>query len=112
MVRATLRMTVAPGDGPAFEAAWRRVAAVVAANPANLGQALLRDDADPHTYLVSSDWASLDDFAAFELSPAQDRLTEPLRRLRVRAEMHVRQVVHRVAPDAPHPTAHPEEQTA
>jgi heme-degrading monooxygenase HmoA len=98
MVRATLRMRVRPGSGAEFEAAWREIARAVSGNPANLGQALLRDG-EPDAYLITSDWATREDFTAFERSPEQDRLTEPLRRVRVSGEMCVHELVHRVAPE-------------
>jgi heme-degrading monooxygenase HmoA len=99
MVRATLRMKISPGSEPRFEQAWSEVAASVSANPANLGQTLMRD-LEPGSYVITSDWTSLADFSAFERSEEQDRLTETLRRVRVSAEMLVYEIVQHVAPSS------------
>ncbi|WP_067452449.1 antibiotic biosynthesis monooxygenase family protein [Actinomadura macra] len=95
MIRATLRMRVRPGGGQAFERAFDVVAAATSQEPANLRQSLLRGD-EPDTYVITSDWASLAAFRAFERSPAQDRLTAPLRELRMSADMRVDEIVRHV----------------
>jgi heme-degrading monooxygenase HmoA len=104
MVRATLRIRVRAGQQRRFEAAWRAVADEVRRTPGNLAQALVRAD-DDDTYVITSDWASRAAFHAFERSPAQDRLTGPLRALRVSADMSVDEIVYRltgVEPPASH----------
>ncbi|QXJ21523.1 antibiotic biosynthesis monooxygenase [Actinomadura graeca] len=98
MIRATLRMRVRPGGERAFERAFDAVAAATSREPANLRQSLLRGD-EPDTYVITSDWESLDAFRAFERSPDQDRLTAPLRELRVSAEMRVDEIVRHVDAD-------------
>lgn len=90
MVRATLHMTVREGCEREFEEAWREVAAVAARDA--LRQSLLRDE-EPRTYVITSDWASLDAFRVFERSPEQDRLTARLRELRESARMQVNEIV-------------------
>ncbi len=92
MIRANLRMRVRAGAEAEFEEAWRQVAAEVARAPGNLRQTLLRTVA-PSTYVITSDWESAAAFHAFERSPAQDRLTAPLRALRESAEMSVHDIV-------------------
>ncbi|MBT2208993.1 MULTISPECIES: antibiotic biosynthesis monooxygenase family protein [Actinomadura] len=95
MIRATLRMRVRPGGGAAFERAFAAVADATSREPANLRQSLLRGD-EPDSYVITSDWASLDAFRAFESSPEQDRLTAPLRELRLSADMRVDEIVRHV----------------
>jgi heme-degrading monooxygenase HmoA len=103
MIRATLTVDVRPGQEPAFERAWRAVAAEVRGTPGHLRQALLRDPADPGRFVISSDWESADAFRAFERSPWQEALTAPLRALRASASMTVHDVVdHLEAEPCPH----------
>ncbi|WP_433429232.1 antibiotic biosynthesis monooxygenase family protein [Nonomuraea sp. CA-141351] len=97
MIRAHLRMRVKPGKERAFEKAWWKVALATSYNPGNLGQALLRDT-EPSSFVITSDWISVEAFRAFERSPEQDALTAPLRDLRESAEMCVYEIVHHVEP--------------
>jgi heme-degrading monooxygenase HmoA len=89
-------MQVQPGREADFEQAWREVAAVTRSAPGNLRQTLLRSMDDPSTFIISSDWATREDFGAFEKSPEQDDLTAPIRALRVSAKMRVDTVVEHV----------------
>ena len=66
--RVLLEMDVAPAQAAQFEAAWSEVAGVVATNPANRGQALMRDCDHPGRYHVLSDWTDEDAFRRFERS--------------------------------------------
>jgi heme-degrading monooxygenase HmoA len=66
--RVLLQMDVSPDHTAEFEAAWSQVAAGIAANPANLGQALMRDCEDSRRYHVLSDWTDENAFRAFERS--------------------------------------------
>ncbi len=104
MVRATLTMKVREGHEAEFEAAWRAVAEQTQHAPGNLRQTLLRASDAPSTFLVSSDWATREDFGAFEKSPEQDVLTATIRELRESASMRVDEIVEHVAsssqPDA------------
>jgi quinol monooxygenase YgiN len=58
MVRATLRLRVRPGREPELERVWRAIAGEVRHAPGNLRQALLRDPAEPGTFVITSDWES------------------------------------------------------
>jgi len=69
MFRVLLEMDVAPIHAAEFEAAWSAVAGVVAANPANRGQALMRSCDLPNVYHVLSDWTDEAAFRSFERSP-------------------------------------------
>jgi heme-degrading monooxygenase HmoA len=93
MVRATLRLTVPAGCEVAFERAWQTVAVEVRRTPGNLRQALLRDPGEPGTFVITSDWETVEAFQAFERSPEQDALTAPLRALRTSASMTVHKLV-------------------
>ena len=93
MVRATLEMQVKDGRADDFEAAWRTIAEQVRRAPGNVRQALMRDPADPHLFVVTSDWESRDAFTRFEQSPEQDDLTAPLRELRESGRMKVHELV-------------------
>jgi heme-degrading monooxygenase HmoA len=80
-------------DAETFEKEWRRVAAVAARQPGCLGQSLCRYHDNGLYYVISSDWAGLAAFRAFERSPEQDALTSGLRRLRQSAHMQVMALV-------------------
>jgi heme oxygenase (mycobilin-producing) len=86
-------MRVRPGNEDAFIAAWAEVARLAARAPGNVRQMLLRDPADGARFAVSTDWASLGDFQAFERSPGQEIATAPLRAMRESASMSVFEVV-------------------
>lgn len=88
-VRAVLTFGVLAEDAERFEAEWRRVAAAAARQPGCLGQSLCRYDDGGLRYVISSDWADLAAFRAFERSPEQDALTAGLRRLRQSIHMRV-----------------------
>jgi len=66
--RVVLQMDVAPQHAAEFEAAWSEVANSVAANAANLGQALMRSCEHPCQYFVLSDWTNEVAFRTFERS--------------------------------------------
>ena len=93
MVRATLSMKVQAGREEEFQRAWKAIASQVQHAPGNLRQALLRDPANPSSFVLTSDWESRDDFTRFERSPEQDALTAPLRELRESATMSVYDLV-------------------
>jgi heme-degrading monooxygenase HmoA len=66
--RIMLTLDIYPEQTTEFEKVWSDVGASVAANPANLGQWLLRDADQPHLYYVVSDWTSKEEFTRFEQS--------------------------------------------
>ena len=66
-----------------FEKVWSEVGTSVSADPANLGQWLLRDADRPHVYYIVSDWTSQEEFRRFERSERHVRhreLLHPYRR--------------------------------
>lgn len=76
--RVILDIDVVDGGADGFEQAWLGVAEVIGAQPANLGQWLLRDAEQPLRYLVVSDWTDEASFRRFEVS---DPHTDNRRRL-------------------------------
>jgi heme-degrading monooxygenase HmoA len=99
MVRATIYMKVRAGKEDEFERVWKAIADAVREVPGNVRQALLRDPADPSSFVLTSDWESREQFHAFERSPEQDELTAPLRGLRESARMTVFDFVHDIEGD-------------
>lgn len=100
-VRAVLTFGVADADAAAFEAAWERVAVVVARQPGCLGQSLCRVEEPEPAYVICSDWTDPGTFRAFERSPEQDRLTSELRHLRRWARMQMWSLVQNISADRP-----------
>lgn len=96
MVRATLRLTVRPGAEQEFPRLWKGIAAQVRAVPGNLRQTLQQQLDDPRRFVIVSDWTDEAAFRAFERSPEQDVLTQPVRQCREAAEMHVYAVVEQI----------------
>jgi heme-degrading monooxygenase HmoA len=96
MIRVTIQMKVKPGKGSDFERAWEAIADKVRQVPGNLRQALMKDQKDPESFVLTSDWQSPEQFHAFERSPEQDDLTAPLRELRQTASMTIHQLIKHV----------------
>lgn len=88
-----LYITVKAGRGDEFERTWEGIADEVRRAPGNVRQTLLRDPADPHSFVVASDWETREAFGVFEKSPEQDDLTAPLRDLRESGRMTVHEIV-------------------
>ncbi len=85
-VRTLLRMRVREGCEQAFEDAWREAAEHIAAVPGNIRQELMRDAADPRTFLVVADWTDRAAVDGFGRSAARETLTAALRDLREDAD--------------------------
>ncbi|GAA3629602.1 hypothetical protein GCM10022223_54050 [Kineosporia mesophila] len=85
IVRTIVRMRAREGCENAFAAAWQRAAPRISLVPGNLSQQLLRDDADPRTFMIVSDWADRASVDAFGRSDLREHLTEALRDLREEA---------------------------
>jgi 2-polyprenyl-6-methoxyphenol hydroxylase-like FAD-dependent oxidoreductase/heme-degrading monooxygenase HmoA len=93
-VRTLLRMRVREGCEQAFEDAWREAAAQIATVPGNVRQELLRDAADPRTFLVAADWADRAAVDGFGRSQARETLTAALRDLREDADRSTFEVLY------------------
>jgi heme-degrading monooxygenase HmoA len=66
--RVMLRMEIQPGREQEFERTWIGIGDVIAGNPGNLGQWLMRSAERANEYYIISDWLDEDVFRAFEHS--------------------------------------------
>jgi len=89
MIRVTLNMKVKEGKEQDFERAWKNIADHTRRVPGNLRQALLIDQTEPGTFIITSDWEDRAAFHRFERSEEQDTLTSPLRTLRESSTMNI-----------------------
>jgi 2-polyprenyl-6-methoxyphenol hydroxylase-like FAD-dependent oxidoreductase/heme-degrading monooxygenase HmoA len=96
-VRTLLRMRVREGCEERFEEAWRTAAAQIAGQPGNLRQELMRDSADPRSFLIAGDWADREAADAFGRSRAREALTAALRDLREDADRGTYDLLYGVA---------------
>ncbi|MEU1231261.1 antibiotic biosynthesis monooxygenase family protein [Streptomyces sp. NPDC005828] len=98
-VRVVLRMEIAPGREAEFEAVWLEIGTIIARQPANRGQVLVRDeDQDRPVYHVFTDWADEASFRAFELSAEHVEHRRRLAPLRTGGAMTVHRIVHDLRP--------------
>jgi heme-degrading monooxygenase HmoA len=93
MIRTVLSMLCRSGHEAEFERIWRAAAEQIALQPGNRGQTLLRDATEPRWFVISSEWASREDLAAFEQSPVRKQLSADLDPLREQATKSVLTVV-------------------
>lgn len=96
--RVILRMEVHPETAGDFEATWREIGETIAAEPANLGQTLVRDTEEDGVYYVLTDWESEPAFRAFELSERHVGNRRRLSPYRKSGSMHVTEVVADIPP--------------
>jgi heme-degrading monooxygenase HmoA len=92
--RVVLVVDIKEGEEQEFEQEFQEVAQRLRGAPGMLGQVLCRDIDHPSRYTITSYWASLEEFRAFETSPEQDEATAPVRKHRTSARMHVYDVVY------------------
>jgi heme-degrading monooxygenase HmoA len=70
----------APDDGPdAVQAAYHEASTALTGTPGLIGNELLHDVTDAGTYVVLSEWESLDAFRRWEQGPQHRDETSPLR---------------------------------
>ncbi|MCX2185384.1 antibiotic biosynthesis monooxygenase [Streptomyces sp. SKN60] len=98
--RVLLRMEIRPGTEREFESTWLDIGRRIAAEPANLGQTLIRDVEDTGVYWVITDWTDEPAFRAFETSAAHVDNRRRLQPYRTGGEMRLTRVVHRLRPAA------------
>ncbi|MEV5341647.1 antibiotic biosynthesis monooxygenase family protein [Streptomyces sp. NPDC052676] len=98
--RVLLRMEIRPGTEREFERTWLDIGNGIAAEPANLGQTLIRDVEKTGVYWVITDWTDERAFRSFELSAAHVDNRRRLQPFRTSGEMLLTQVVHHIAPTA------------
>ncbi|MCZ4097832.1 MULTISPECIES: antibiotic biosynthesis monooxygenase family protein [Streptomyces] len=92
--RVILRMEIRPGAAVNFEHAWLEVARVIALDPANLGQVLVRSAEEEFVYYVFTDWIDEPSFRAFERSEAHVEHRRRLKPFRVGGQMILSQIVY------------------
>ncbi|MEU6846118.1 antibiotic biosynthesis monooxygenase family protein [Streptomyces sp. NPDC046716] len=99
--RVILRMEVFPELAADFERTWQEVAEAISAEPANLGQTLVRDTEDEGVYWVLTDWSDEPRFRAFESSPQHVLHRMRLKPYRRGGAMYVTEVVRHLEPAVP-----------
>ncbi|EFC86580.1 antibiotic biosynthesis monooxygenase [Parafrankia sp. EUN1f] len=73
---------VDPSDDPgAVERAYHEISSKLVGTPGLLGNRLLRSAAEPSSFAVVSEWASMAEFAAWESGAEHKPATSPLRPL-------------------------------
>jgi heme-degrading monooxygenase HmoA len=100
-VRTVLRMRARGGCEEAFENAWRAAAAEISRVPGNVRQELIRDAADPRSFLITCDWidhAALDGFGRGAL---RDRVGAALHDLRESADRSTYDVLYIIGAKGP-----------
>jgi heme-degrading monooxygenase HmoA len=68
-----------PEDREAFEAMIPTVSKTIEGTPGYLKDELLRDPGEPASYIMTSEWASREDFLNWEQSSVHKQNTSPLR---------------------------------
>jgi len=96
--RVMLTMSIHPGREDEFEAAWQGGAAVLAAEPANLGHTLARSAEEPSTYYITSEWTDETSFRTYENSAAHLEHRAKLHPYRSGGAMATMTVVHDLGP--------------
>lgn len=95
MVFARIR----PGEEDAFERAFAEVASKMRGTPGHIREELLRDPAEPDSYVLVGDWTSRSAFQEWFDSPGHQRTTTPMRRYwEGRAQHHLYEVPVRAEP--------------
>ncbi|MEU0052677.1 antibiotic biosynthesis monooxygenase family protein [Streptomyces sp. NPDC006184] len=92
--RVLLCVQTHPGMGADFERTWLEIGHAVTADPANLGQWLLRSTEEEHVYFIISDWTDEQGFRAFEHSEQHVEHRERLHPYRSGGSMSTMRVVH------------------
>ncbi len=107
-VRTILRMRAVSGSERAFESAAREAMEEIRGIRGSVRQDLMRDLADPRTYLIVGDWSDRATLDAFGRSAGRERLLARVRDLRESAERATYEVLHSVTgqPDAHTQLAH------
>lgn len=67
-----------PEQGPRFEAVFEGVAEQVRDTPGMTANLLLREQGEPGSYVVVSEWESREAFLAWEEDPSHREVTKPL----------------------------------
>jgi heme oxygenase (mycobilin-producing) len=76
--RAFVFVELDPAEGERFERTFAEVAEHFRTVPGMQANILLRDSANPGSYIVVSEWDSRESFLAWEEEPSHRELTKPL----------------------------------
>jgi heme-degrading monooxygenase HmoA len=88
---------IKPGEEAAFEAAYAEVTAKVKGTPGHIQDELLREEGEPGSYILLSEWESKEAFLAWEDAPIHMNTTTPMRPYWAgRVERKIYQVAHRL----------------
>lgn len=91
--RVLLCMRTIPGGEHDFERRWLEAGAIVARQPGNLGQWLMRGHDAPGTFYIISDWVNEACFRDFEHSDVNARNRRSLQAVRTSVSMTTMRVV-------------------
>jgi heme oxygenase (mycobilin-producing) len=80
--RVMVFATAPEGHEATLEAAYLHISAELRGTPGLIANELLRSESDPRSFVVLSEWQTLDAYHAWEEGPVHRRLTAPLHRLR------------------------------
>ena len=85
------------GEEAAFEAAYAEVTAKVKGTPGHGCGEVLRDESEPGSYILLSEWESREAFLAWEDAPIHMNTTTPMRPYWAgRVESKIYEVAHRL----------------
>jgi heme oxygenase (mycobilin-producing) len=102
--RVLLRMQAAAGRESDFESAWLEVGALVASQPGNRGQWLMRGHDEPGVFYVMSDWVDEAHFRDFEHGDVNAGNRRRLQAVRTSVAMTTMRVVRFIPRSAHQPT--------
>jgi heme-degrading monooxygenase HmoA len=77
-VRVVFLLRLRPDAADEFRRAYEKVRWQVAATPGHLGDQLCQSVADPDQWMITSEWAGLEDFLAWERTTDHRRLAAPM----------------------------------
>ncbi|MCM2423345.1 MULTISPECIES: antibiotic biosynthesis monooxygenase family protein [unclassified Streptomyces] len=92
--RVILRMEIHPGSHVSFEHTWLEVGRLIALEPTNLGQVLVRSVEEESVYYVITDWRDEPSFREFERSEAHVEHRRRLKPFRTGGQMILTQIVY------------------
>jgi heme-degrading monooxygenase HmoA len=85
-VRIAFLLTLRPGAGDTFLAAYEAVRWQVAGTPGHLVDQVCQSATDPDQWLITSEWESLDAFIAWEKTPRHRELAAAMMATVLRSE--------------------------
>lgn len=99
-VRIMVFAKIKPGEGEAFEAAYKEVTSKVKGTPGHIRDEILKDTDDPESYILLAEWESRERFLEWETDPIHMATTTPMRPYWAgRVERHIYEVRYRLGED-------------